>query len=1001
MAETISSPGVTTTEIDLSGPSQAQPSGIPAGIIGTSNEGPAFVPLTVGTFTDFMVRFGESDGEKFGPLAVSEWLKKAQSCTFIRVLGAGDGKKRNSTTGKVTNAGFLVGGKLPQANGNLGANTYANTGPLGRTYFLGCFMSESNGSTIFRDGGIQKKGSSPDMTASMPILRGVLMAPSGVILKLSSSRGNNAAPAATARANEASEVRGSITGSAEIGSQEFVMFLNGHKGLDAASPRVITASFDMNGGNYFADTLNTDPTKIEEKGHFLYTHYDIHPALAAVTGTGRVREESVQNYGGSGTWEPIAFITTGALARDTSNASIPNYESFEDRFQTTESPYIISQAFGGVAYDLFKVVSIDDGFAPNTRVKISIENLAKSTSDTNLFGSFDIVVRDFFDTDEEKVVMEAYRGVNLDPSSTRFAPRVVGDQTIYFDFDKATASQKLVVEGDHPTNSNYIRLKQSNALDAGEVPDNALPLGFRGIRHLVTSGSEPLTEQLIGAGGGVPADMYAAMLKQTRVPPIPMRENLSIGTDPTKRVMAKLYWGIQFDLKTKVSEPNSAALLNRTIVSHAKFFPMFHPTNRNVMVGDNVGVADSGGVVLDSDKFNNNKFTLENISVRTGTDGLADALEWVSASYHRNGTIDTSATDKTRRFKIDDLGTSANRNYAKFTLILQGGFDGVNIFDKDKKNLTNNASKREMDDSDNQGGTAGPTVGSFRKAIDVMGNKSDVNIKLLAIPGMRHTAISDYAIDVVENRFDAMYIMDIEERDTLNNVVTSSDDQVISVGNTVTSFKNRGLDTSFGAAYFPDCVVTDPVTLTNVRVPPSVVVLGAFSLNDAVGHPWFAPAGFTRGALNSTLFASVDLNRANLDDLYDGDVNPITDFPGTGVVVWGQKTLLATQSSLDRVNVRRLLIEIRRSVRAIADTLLFEPNRTSTLDKFSGLVNPLLQSIQDQSGLDRFKVIIDTTTTTQADVENNTIRGKIFLQPTRTAEFISLDFVVTNAGTEI
>ena len=118
-------------------------------------------------------------------------------------------------------------------------------------------------------------------------------------------------------------------------------------------------------------------------------------------------------------------------------------------------------------------------------------------------------------------------------------------------------------------------------------------------------------------------------------------------------------------------------------------------------------------------------------------------------------------------------------------------------------------------------------------------------------------------------------------------------------------------------------------------------------------------------------------------------------------MVFGQKTLLATQSALDRVNVRRLLIEIRRRVRAIANTLLFEPNRTETLDKFSSLVNPVLQSIQDQSGLDRFKVIIDSSTTTQADIENNTIRGKIYVQPTRTAEFISLDFVVTNAGTEI
>ena len=118
-------------------------------------------------------------------------------------------------------------------------------------------------------------------------------------------------------------------------------------------------------------------------------------------------------------------------------------------------------------------------------------------------------------------------------------------------------------------------------------------------------------------------------------------------------------------------------------------------------------------------------------------------------------------------------------------------------------------------------------------------------------------------------------------------------------------------------------------------------------------------------------------------------------------MVWGQKTLQAADSSLDRVNVRRLLIDVRRSVRSVANTLLFEPNRQETLDRFTGLVNPILQSVQERSGVDRFKVLIDTTTTTQADIENNTIRGKIFLQPTRTAEFVALDFVVTNAGAEV
>ena len=192
--------------------------------------------------------------------------------------------------------------------------------------------------------------------------------------------------------------------------------------------------------------------------------------------------------------------------------------------------------------------------------------------------------------------------------------------------------------------------------------------------------------------------------------------------------------------------------------------------------------------------------------------------------------------------------------------------------------------------------------------------------------------------------------------------------------------------------------MTDPTTLTNVQCPPSVAVLGAFALNDAIGYPWFAPAGFTRGSMRDVLHSAVPLNKANMDDLYDADINPITSFPSTGVMVFGQKTLLAKASALDRVNVRRLLINIRRKVREVANVMLFEPNRQETLDRFSSLVQPILQSIQEKSGVDRFKVVIDATTTTQTDIENNTLRGKIFLQPTRTAEFVSLDFVLTNAG---
>ena len=991
MAEvTYKSPGVFANEVDLTQPSPITPTGIPAGIIGTANEGPAFVPITVGSYKDFSDVFGASDGTKFGPLAVNEFLRNAKSLTYIRVLGAGDGKRRSTSTGKVTNAGFIVGNNQVQSNGIQGVNPFAvASGDAGRTHLLGCFMSESAGSTVFSAAGLQN---SP--TASV-IVRGVLMAPDGVLPRLSGNFTVSAQPSDSVAATvNATTLQGGMTGSLSIASQQFTLLLNGHIHT-SDNPNVYTCSFDMEDASYFANVLNKDPEKIEEKGHLLYSHYDIHPAIATVTGSGLLKGTVDFTHLGKA-WESAAFITSGAAGRDTASTTAPNYETFEDRFTTPKTPFVVSQAFGGTKYNLFRIHSIADGEFSNTKFKISIENIKKSASTLNLFGTFDLIVRKFTDNDYDKVIFEAFRGLSLDPSSDRFVARVIGDQYAYFDFDQTNSSQKLIVAGNHSAKSNFIRIEQSSLLKSSQVPDEALPLGFRGPGHLITSGSNPLADTV---GLNFVTDITSSgIIRRAVEPPIPYRESVSVGTSPNSRAESLLYWGTQFTQKNSLTSINDRGLPDATFGSYAKFFPSFDPTNRNFFVENNPGAADSGGTVLDSDKFNNNLFTLENIKVTTGSDTLADVNEWASASYVRAGGISANEANKTRAFSVDDLATQGNRTYAKFTLFIQGGFDGVNAFNSDKNNLLNAAAKREMDDATAQGGTAGPTVAAYRKALDIMGTKSDVDVKILAVPGLRHSSVTDYAIDVVESRFDAIYIMDIEERDELDTVITSSVASSPNVGFTVSAMKNRGLNTSFASAYFPDQVVQDPTTKINVQVPPSVPVLGAFSLNDSVGYPWFAPAGFTRGALESVLYSTLPLNKQNMDDLYDADINPLTSFPGTGIMVFGQKTLLTEQSSLDRVNVRRLLIDIRRKVRNVANRMLFEPNRQETLDKFSSLVRPILQNVQEKSGVDRYKVVIDATTTTQADVENNTLRGKIYIQPTRTAEFIALDFVLTNAG---
>ena len=1029
MAElTFKSAGVSLREIDLSGPTAIGPTGVPAGVIGTSLRGPAFVPIKVGTFQDYVANFGNSDGKKFGPMAVREWLANASSAAYVRVLGAGDGKKRGSD-GDVTNAGFIVGDRQVQSNGIVGANPYTGTpagtagGPLGRTYFLAAFMSESNGSDVFSKAGIQTG------VNAVPILRGVIMAASGVVLGLSATVANvsNNTPAANTAAYDVYGAANSGNAGANIGSvvtgsakQEFVMLINGLKKSDEYN-NVITASFDPQAGNYFANLFNTDPIKIEKAGHYLYTHYDIAQTLAAITGTGL-------NQSAAGTGPAVAdrglfalLLTSsqtrasGLASNGTTSLGVPDFESFTDRFGGAYSPWVISQKFGGQNQNIFKFHARSDGEVSSAEFKITVENIQASTNASNKYGTFDIVVRKFDDVDIQPVVLESFRGINLDPTSNRYIAKVIGDTRTYYDFDQPIGKQRLVVEGDYPNVSQYVYIELSQGLKDGTIDPTALPTGFRGPYHLVLGGttfngaSSILTGSLINTADAVSANITTAQINSIKEPPFPLRRNLAIGISPKQNVQPALTWGVQFDLFDDVNEPNKNQKVDASIASLAKYFPTFHLSELNAWAGDNAGTANVGGAVLDSDLYNNNLFTLERVEVITSSADRPDPTQWVAAQYRRNGVATTTLTNANGTTGIGsrfldpakDFGHLPTKQYLKFTLPMQGGFDGLNIFDKEKTELSNTAVLREFSDSTNQGGTAGPTVAAYRKAIDVLSNKTDTDIQLLAIPGIRDTSVTDYAISAVENRFDSVYLMDVEEKDDVSSIVTGSL-QNVNVTNTVATLQARGLDSSFAAAYFPDVVITDPATQTNVRCPPSVAVLGAFSLNDRIGFPWFAPAGFTRGALGTVLETQVKLNQDNLDTLYSADINPITTFPGTAnPVVFGQKTLQAAQSALDRVNVRRLLIDIRRKVRQVANRFIFEPNRAATLANFSAQVTPILAAVQAQQGLDRFSVRIDTTTTTQADVENNTIRGKIFLQPTRAVEFISLDFVVTNAGAQV
>jgi phage tail sheath protein FI len=205
-------------------------------------------------------------------------------------------------------------------------------------------------------------------------------------------------------------------------------------------------------------------------------------------------------------------------------------------------------------------------------------------------------------------------------------------------------------------------------------------------------------------------------------------------------------------------------------------------------------------------------------------------------------------------------------------------------------------------------------------------------------------------------------------------------------------------DTSYAAAYWPWVQTIDPNTGERVWVPASTMIPGVYAFNDAAAAPWYAPAGTSRGVLSTVIRAERSLTQGNRDLLYDNNVNSIATFPNTGVVVFGQKTLQKKKSALDRVNVRRLLIELKNYISQIADTLVFEQNNATTRNNFLAQVNPYLASVQQQQGLTAFKVVMDESNNPPSVVDNNQLVGQIYLQPTRTAEFIMLDFNILPTG---
>lgn len=333
---------------------------------------------------------------------------------------------------------------------------------------------------------------------------------------------------------------------------------------------------------------------------------------------------------------------------------------------------------------------------------------------------------------------------------------------------------------------------------------------------------------------------------------------------------------------------------------------------------------------------------------------------------------------------VDLTGTAGpTPGQVSFSIPFQGGSDGVNpatLRYVGSELAATNAFGYDLSSASTKGSIA------FNKALAILSNQDEYSFNLIVLPGILqslHSAVTSTAINTVEERGDAFYIMDLVG---LNSSVATATNTV------------PGLDSSYTAVYYPWVKILDSATNRPVFVPPSVVMPGIFANNDRTAGPWFAPAGLNRGGLGQVIEPKNKLSQSERDTLQSSRINPIAQFPGVGTAVWGQKTLQVKPSALDRINVRRLLIELKSFIGGASKNLVFDQNTSVTRNRFLNLVNPYLESIQQRQGLYAFRVTMDDTNNTADTIDRNQLIGAVYLQPTKTAEYIILDFNITPTG---
>lgn len=704
-------------------------------------------------------------------------------------------------------------------------------------------------------------------------------------------------------------------------------------------------NFDENSEFYIRKVFNTNPILTNGTVTSTTTKYFL----------GETFEESVRNI--------VTSSANFAVVLKLAN-SPQDYGDHVSPSVKSQTGWIFSQdlSANNTAYDpanmqkLFYFQDLGSGESNQRQFKISIQDIKPSSNSTIPYGTFTVVIRQASDSDAAPKVVETFTGCDLNPFSENYIAKKIGDQ--FMQWSDSTNSYTLI--GNYPNRSKFIRVVMNSDVDAGSVNPAYLPFGCylppRPANFSITSALvSPATNVATSSTAIVTGS--GALTATITYPKFVLRNDTLTGSLSSP---SNAYWGPTYNKKSNLIYADKSYIdlvryLSSTITSTTQ-----------------------------------DTFTLDDL---VGTSLTASSFTY-SGSSRQAGTSLTVTNSYT--------GT-LNAGLNRFNVPLYGGFDGFNIVESDPFRNTGMTSATANNNY---------TFYSVIKALNSVADPERVEMNLLTIPGITNTSVTDQMISLAEARGDTLAILDLPSVYTPRHEGTTyglgggatTGNGTSNLDNVVSTLKNRGINSSYACTYYPWVRIRDTINNATLWAPPSIAALGVFSSTDKKAEPWFAPAGFTRGGLSEgaagipVIQVSEQLTSKQRDKLYEANINPIAQFPAEGIVVFGQKTLQVTRSALDRINVRRLMIFLKKEVSRIAARLLFSPNVEVTWNTFLGQVNPLMASVKTRFGLDDYKVILDKTTTTPDLIDQNIMYAKIFLKPTKAIEFIAIDFVITNSG---